>query len=67
MEEKVLVIEPSWCKGCGICVALCPRHALELAGEKVRLKAEGGCVLCGTCEQHCPDYAIYIGTRKEAV
>jgi 2-oxoglutarate ferredoxin oxidoreductase subunit delta len=63
MERKVLVIEPDWCKGCGICVAFCPKGALELVGEKVRLKPDNGCVKCGVCEMHCPDYAIYI--RKE--
>ena len=57
---KQLVIEPSWCKGCGICVAFCPKGALELAGDKVHLKAEGSCILCGQCEMRCPDYAIYI-------
>lgn len=60
-----LIIEPDWCKGCGICVAFCPKGALELAGDKVRLKAGGGCVLCGQCEQRCPDYAIYLRETEE--
>ncbi|MBQ2959821.1 MAG: 4Fe-4S binding protein [Oscillospiraceae bacterium] len=57
---KVLVIETSWCKGCGICTAFCPKNALELVGEKVRLKNTNACVLCGLCELRCPDYAIYL-------
>ena len=48
------------CKGCGICAAFCPKQALELVDEKVRLKEDGECVLCGMCEMRCPDYAIYI-------
>jgi len=60
MQKKVLIIEPSWCKGCGICVAFCPKGALELVNGKVRLKAGGQCVLCGQCEMRCPDYAIYL-------
>ncbi len=63
--KKVLQIDPAWCKGCGICVAFCPKGALELLGEKVRQKPEGGCVLCGQCEMHCPDYAIYLKTVEE--
>ncbi len=60
MERKRLVVEPTWCKGCGICVAVCPKGALEMVGERARLKADNRCVLCGMCEQHCPDYAIYL-------
>jgi Dissimilatory sulfite reductase (desulfoviridin), alpha and beta subunits len=60
MADKALVINPEWCKGCGICAAFCPKGALELVGEKVRLRPENDCVLCGICEQHCPDYAIWL-------
>lgn len=58
--EKTLVLESSWCKGCGICVAFCPKQALELYHEKARLKEENECILCGLCEQRCPDYAVYL-------
>lgn len=61
--KKVLIIEPAWCKSCGICAAFCPKNALEMEDEKVRLRADNTCVLCGQCELHCPDYAIYL---KEA-
>lgn len=58
--KKSLVIDSSWCKGCGICVAFCPKNALELVGEKARLKEENDCISCGMCELRCPDYAIYF-------
>ncbi len=64
-KNKTLMIDPRWCKGCGICVAFCPMNALELVGEKVRLKADGNCVLCGNCELHCPDYAIWLKEEQE--
>ena len=63
--KKKLVLDPSWCKGCGICVAFCPKQALELAEEKVRLKSDGQCVLCGQCELRCPDYAIWLEDLEE--
>lgn len=63
--RKKLVIEPGWCKGCGICAAFCPKNALEVVGEKVRLKENGGCILCGQCELRCPDYAIYLENLEE--
>ena len=58
--KKTLQIDPKWCKGCGICVAFCPKQALELVKEKVTLKENNECILCGLCELRCPDYAIWI-------
>lgn len=56
-------INTEWCKGCGICVAFCPRECLSLEnGGKVKLDAEK-CGGCGICEMYCPDFAILI---KEA-
>jgi len=57
---KELVINPEFCKGCGICAAFCPQGALEIIDEKVRLKDDNECILCGSCELRCPDYAIFI-------
>lgn len=57
--SKKLVLNRAWCKGCGICVAFCPKQVLGLKKEKVAEVAEG-CILCGQCELRCPDYAIHI-------
>ena len=65
--KRVLTIEPSWCKGCGICVAFCPKKVLELDSFKVRLADAESCILCGQCELRCPDYAIYISEVSEDV
>ena len=61
-----LVIQESWCKGCGICVAFCPRGALTLINDKAVLINEPVCTLCGFCEQLCPDYAIYIESNPDS-
>ena len=60
MKDKKLIIDPAWCKGCGICVALCPSQALDLEKGKVILAQPDKCTKCGQCEQRCPDYAIYV-------
>ena len=65
MENKRLVINPKWCKGCGICAAFCPKNVLEIVNEKVKIKDEAACIKCGLCELRCPDYAIYI-EKEEA-
>lgn len=55
-----------WCKGCGICVAFCPKNAIRLEREKAAIDAEK-CVACGLCERLCPDLAIVMedGAREE--
>lgn len=63
--RKQLVIEDAWCKGCGICVAFCPKQALELRDGKVHLKEDGQCITCGLCEMRCPDYAVYLVNVEE--
>lgn len=65
VSSKRLVINPAWCKGCGICAAFCPKGALEVVDEKVRRKEGTDCILCGMCELRCPDYAIYIEESDE--
>jgi 2-oxoglutarate ferredoxin oxidoreductase subunit delta len=46
------------CKGCGICVALCPQGVLAADGPAVRVVAPESCTRCRLCELHCPDFAI---------
>ncbi|MBQ6450437.1 MAG: 4Fe-4S binding protein [Solobacterium sp.] len=58
--KKELMINSSWCKGCGICAAFCPRHVLEIHNEKVEAVRKEDCILCGQCELRCPDYAIWL-------
>ncbi len=61
LSTQKIVIKKEWCKGCGICVALCPRVlALDSLG-KVTVVNAALCTGCRNCEHHCPDFAIYVG------
>ena len=62
-KEKSLTVEKDWCKGCGICVAFCPKNVLEIKDGKVVISDLEACIQCGQCELRCPDYAIYLGGK----
>ncbi|MCI6870471.1 MAG: 4Fe-4S dicluster domain-containing protein, partial [Selenomonadales bacterium] len=52
------------CKGCGICVAFCPKQVLALDElGKVQVVNEEACIGCGQCELRCPDYAIFVDKK----
>ncbi|MBR4423937.1 MAG: 4Fe-4S binding protein [Mailhella sp.] len=58
-----IIIDLQWCKGCGICIAFCPKKALVPDGDGKPEWRSDSCVACGLCERYCPDLAIEI--RKE--
>lgn len=58
---------PDRCKGCQLCVAYCPRKALETSGvfnakgyHPPQVRDRQRCVACGLCEMLCPEFAIYV-------
>lgn len=55
-------IREDWCKGCGICIALCKQGVLgnDFASNKAIVVAPEKCTKCGTCVIHCPDFAIRL-------
>ena len=55
-------IHSAWCKGCGICVAFCPKNTLEVdRGGKAWQARPDDCIRCGMCALYCPDLAVTVG------
>lgn len=58
-------IHRAWCKGCGVCVAFCPKGALSLDDEEKAVHDPALCVECGLCELYCPDLAISVTIERK--
>lgn len=66
-DKLVLKVKPNWCKGCNICVNLCPKNVLELDDDnKITIARRENCIKCGQCELRCPDFAIYLEEDADA-
>ncbi len=55
------------CKGCGLCVSVCPKHILALDGSTnvkgyhpASCTDEAACIGCASCAKMCPDSIITI-------
>ena len=66
-------IEEKLCKGCGLCVSVCPKNVLEIS-KKVNSKGyfpafqarPEDCITCALCCTMCPDVAITITEIEDA-
>ena len=59
------------CKGCYLCISVCPKHVLE---EGTHLNVKGihpavmahpeNCIVCRSCAIICPDLAIEVYEKE---
>lgn len=69
-----LIIDKDRCKGCGLCVNVCPKKILYLDPDEVNIlgyhpaAAKEGCIACGFCATVCPDivFTIYKEEKEGA-
>ena len=48
------------CKGCGMCLEVCPHNVFSLNGGKAELSKKDRCMECGACAKNCPFSAIKV-------
>ena len=66
-KNAQVVINRDWCKGCGICVAFCPKKVLDLDSMgKAFVANPEACNGCRLCELRCPDLAIEVIEEDES-
>lgn len=65
-------INQKWCKGCYLCIEICPQKVFERAKEvsekgfqPVAIVHPEECIQCMQCEMLCPDLAIDVKPMKE--
>ena len=68
-----ILVDEDRCKGCGLCVAVCPKHVIELSGRFTprgyhpaalitfsNAQPQERCTGCMLCSTICPDAAITV-------
>jgi 2-oxoglutarate ferredoxin oxidoreductase subunit delta len=65
-----IVVKEELCKGCGLCVAFCPKQAMALAAHidsrgfhLAHLARPEDCTGCAQCAIMCPDSCLRIVRR----
>jgi indolepyruvate ferredoxin oxidoreductase, beta subunit len=54
-------IRETWCKGCEICVMVCPQSCLQMnSAKKAVVTKADACIRCMLCEWLCPDLAVEV-------
>lgn len=63
-----VTINEAICKGCGLCVQVCPKKILRLSAQRLNSKGytpseifdQPACIACAMCGMICPDSAILV-------
>lgn len=63
-----IIVDERYCKGCSLCIAVCPKQIIALDPDKLTSKGyhpamltdESKCTACTNCALICPDVAITV-------
>jgi len=68
---EAILIDEQYCKGCFLCIAVCPKRVLARGEKRSRagysmpqVENLGACISCALCEMTCPDMALTLVQEK---
>jgi len=74
VARGAVVIDRERCKGCGLCIAACPKKVLAFSSELnssgynvVHMEHPEDCIGCSFCALTCPDVAIEVYREEISV
>lgn len=67
-KQGKVSFDENYCKGCGLCIDVCPMHIISLDLSKVNAKGYNPahvaemekCIGCASCALMCPDAVITV-------
>lgn len=59
-DVATIGIDAGKCRGCGICLSVCPRGVLTPRGGVVAVGDRDACIECGACKRNCPFEAVQV-------
>ncbi len=68
MAKGKVTFNEDICKGCELCVSVCPKKIISLNADKINKKGYNPahivnmdeCIACGSCAIMCPDSVIKV-------
>jgi 2-oxoglutarate ferredoxin oxidoreductase subunit delta len=68
---KEILIDDRYCKGCYLCIAVCPKKVMARGDKRSRagysmpeVTQVQECISCMLCEMTCPDMALTVVEEK---
>ncbi|NIS82850.1 MAG: 4Fe-4S dicluster domain-containing protein [Anaerolineales bacterium] len=74
IPQGIVYLIPERCKGCRICIDLCPQQVLQVSSgtntkgyhyPEIAPGKENSCVYCDFCTMVCPEFAIFTQEASE--
>ncbi|MBN1426822.1 MAG: 4Fe-4S binding protein [Anaerolineae bacterium] len=69
MAKGTIIIEQDRCKGCALCLSVCPQSLIGMTDDILNVRgyhparlvdSEGRCTGCAICAVICPDVCITV-------
>ena len=66
-----IIIDTERCKGCGLCVAVCPKNNIHISEESNKSGyfpaqcGDGNCTGCAMCAIICPEAVIEVSIENK--